>query len=152
MNSSLRLPSRRPKLGDLIDNRMRTSEKLEVGNVYTRKELQDLFKNRDATIRTGVFRPRGHDSIWLFITEEMTKDRTQYRNRLHGDDLEIDGQTAGLKDKMLFEHEANDLEVILFYRKSKAEFPGAGFRYEGRFRYVRHEGTRPAHFYFRRVE
>src|SRR5215472_17335587 len=110
---------------------MKTSEHLQFGAVNTRKELQASFGVRAASIFTGVFRPQGHDSIWLFITEEMTKDRTQFRNRLVGDDLEIDGQTAGLKDKMLVEHEKNDLEVILFYRKTKKEFPGAGFRYEG---------------------
>lgn len=130
---------------------VKTSEQLEPGQVYTREELQRRFDIKDATILTGIFQPKDHDSIWLFITEAMTKDRTQYKNRLHGDDLEIDGQLAGRKDKLLAEHENNGLEVILFYRHSKKEFPGAGFRYEGRFRYLRHDGTRPAHFYFRRV-
>lgn len=130
---------------------MKTSELLQFGRVYERKELQRIIESKDATIFTGIFRPDGHDSIWLFITEAMTKDRTQYKNRLCGDDLEIDGQLAGRKDKLLIEHQSNSLEVIVFYRNNKKEFPGAGFRYEGRFRYVRHEGTRPAHFYFRRI-
>lgn len=130
---------------------MKTSEHLKDGNIYTRKELQELFKTRDATIRTGIFHPRGHDSIWLFITEEIAPNQTQYRNRLRGDELEIDGQLAGMKDRMLINHEGDGLEVILFYRGGPREFPGSGFRYEGRFRYVRHEGTRPAHFYFRRI-
>lgn len=131
---------------------VKTSDHLKVGKVYTRKELRDLFNIKDATINTGIFRPREHDSIWLFITEEPTPDRPGYKNHLNGDDLEMDGQTAGMKDKLLIEHEADGLEVILFYRKTSREFPGSGFRYEGQFRYLDHKGTRPAHFYFQRVK
>ena len=51
---------------------MRTSEKLVTGKTYSRAELSDVFAIKDATIRNGIFRPKGHESIWLFITEEKT--------------------------------------------------------------------------------
>ena len=44
-----------------------------------------------------------------------------------GEDLYFDGQTAGLRDQMLIEHEANAWGVILFHRKAKYKHPGAAF-------------------------
>jgi hypothetical protein len=64
----------------------------------------------------------------------------------------MDGQTEGRTDQMLIDHEKNNVEVLLFYRKSKTEHPGGGFGYEGRFRYVNHTATRPAHFHLRRIK
>ena len=130
---------------------MYTSQHLRVNDVYTREDLRRKFGIKDATINNGIFHPKAHDSIWLFVTEEKTKDRTQYKDELKNDDLYIDGQTAGLRDRLLIEHEQNGLEVILFHRKAKYEYPGAGFRFEGPFKYVEHRGSRPAHFHFRRV-
>jgi hypothetical protein len=51
---------------------MLTSEQLVVGNVYTRNELKAKFNIRDSTINTGVFRPKGHDSIWLSRTKKSS--------------------------------------------------------------------------------
>jgi putative restriction endonuclease len=131
---------------------MLTSEHLKLNEVYTRAELKEQFAIKDATINNGIFHPKGHESIWLFVTKEKTKDRTQYTDDLKGNDLYMDGQTAGLRDKWLIEHDQNGVEIILFYREAKYEHPGAGFRYQGRFKYVEHRGTRPAQFHFRRVD
>jgi hypothetical protein len=49
---------------------MKTSESLVDGAIYTRSELREMFNIRDATINTGIFRPKGHDSVWLFVTEK----------------------------------------------------------------------------------
>jgi putative restriction endonuclease len=131
---------------------MKTSNHLEFGKVYTRQYLREKFKINDATIDTGIFRPKDHKSIWLFITQQKSRDMTQYNDRLEGDDLHVDGQSAGLKDKTLIEHEKNGDEILLFFRRTKTEHPGGGFRYEGQFEYVSHMGTKPAHFHFRRVK
>ena len=131
---------------------MRTSDELRLGATYSREELARRFSIKDATIFTGIFRPKGHDSIWLFITRDKTPDRTQYKDNLLGDDLFIDGQKSGRKDRLLAEHFENDLEVLLFYRKSKKESENAGFLFEGLFRYVDHVGSKPARFHFRRVK
>ncbi|GHO49640.1 HNH endonuclease [Ktedonospora formicarum] len=125
---------------------MFASDYLTVGNIYTRKELQRQFQIKDATINTGVFRPSGYDSIWLFITELKPKDRPQLHDKLEGETLYWDGQPTGRTDKLIIHHQTQGLELLVFYRHHKDEFPGAGFKYEGRFNYISHEGSEPAHF------
>ena len=50
------------------------SEKLKVGEVYSRKSLREIFPTSDATLNTGVFRPKNYSSVWLFVTRK--KHRT----------------------------------------------------------------------------
>lgn len=127
-----------------------TSTVLSPEQIYTREELKELFAITDATLNTGVFRPKGTSSVWLFITEEKTADRTQYRDRLVGEALHWQGQTAGRTDALVIEHEARGLELLVFFRKRKYEHPGAGFRYLGEFRYVTHSGSAPTSFVLQR--
>ncbi len=130
---------------------MKTSESLVVGEIYTRKQLREMFGIKDATINTGTFRPKGHDSVWLFVTENKTPDRTQYHDLLDNDTLQWDGQMMGRTDHWIIGHKEQGLELLLFYRKSKSQHPGAGFRYEGPFQYVKHEGKHPTRFTLRRA-
>lgn len=130
---------------------MLTSQWLECGSIYTRGALRGMFGIEDATINNGIFRPRGHNSIWLFVTEKKSADRTQYMDKLEGDILYADGQTAGRTDKLIIEHQVNDLEILVFYRTDKNEFPNGGFRYEGVFRYRSHTGNNPKQFVYERV-
>lgn len=125
---------------------MLTSKQLSIGEVYTREDLKKAFNVSDATINTGIFQPQGHNSVWLFVTEGKTRDRTQYADKLHGETLEWEGQTEGRKDNLIIEHESRDLELLLFYRTKKYEHPGAGFKYHGPFQYVSHSGKRPTKF------
>ena len=122
---------------------MKTSESLTRGTLYSRNDLRREFGITDATINTGIFQPRGTDSVWLFVTEQKTSDRTQYRDQLHGDVLEWEGQSSGRKDRLIIEHAINGLELLVFYRHSKAEYPDYAFRYEGQFRYMSHEPGDP---------
>lgn len=130
---------------------MFASSSLEVGHIYSREDLRTLFTISDATLNTGIFAPNGYNSIWLFVTEKKSADRTQYADRLIGDTLYWDGQTAGRKDETIIKHEQNRFELLVFYRTSKTEHSGAGFRYEGRFRYISHTGAQPTHFVLERV-
>lgn len=127
------------------------SQLLSLGAVYTREELREILSTGDATINTGVFRPKGFDSVLLFVTEKKTSDRTQYIDKLNGDELQWQGQSQGRTDALVVEHLQKGLELLLFYRTKKYEHPGAGFRYEGRFDYVSHRGERPASFVLRRA-
>lgn len=127
-----------------------TSLQLDAGAIYTREQLKDIFKIEDATINTGVFRSNGRNSIWLFITRDKTSDRTQYEDRFEGDILHWQGQTAGRTDQVIVNHEAAGDELLVFYRDSKRSHPGAGFRFEGQFRYLRHGGAGPASFLLQR--
>ncbi|MDQ7839237.1 MAG: DUF3883 domain-containing protein [Thermodesulfobacteriota bacterium] len=131
---------------------MKSSDSLELGWIYTRKDLMSKFGINDATLKTGVFRPKGYRSIWLFITENKTNDRTQYSDLLNGDDLYWDGQLQGRTNPMIIGHEKAGDELLVFYRKKKYQYEGAGFRYEGTFRYVSHTGDKPAHFHLRRID
>lgn len=127
-----------------------TSSQLEAGTIYTREQLRNMFTIEDATINTGVFRPKGRNSLWLFITRDKTSDRTQYEDRFEGDILHWQGQKAGRTDHVIVNHEAAGDELLVFYRNSKSSYPGAGFRFEGQFRYLRHSGAGPANFLLQR--
>ncbi|MBS3652592.1 DUF3427 domain-containing protein [Pseudaminobacter sp. 19-2017] len=110
-----------------------------------------MFEVTDATINTGVFQPKGTNSVWLFVTREKSRDRTQYKDRLEGDTLHWQGQRTGRSDYKIVEHRKRDLELLLFYRERKYEHTGAAFRYEGRFRYVSHSESRPTNFILQRI-
>src|SRR3954454_15567077 len=84
---------------------MLASDCLTIGQVYTRAELRPLLGTVDATINTGVFRPKGYSSILLFITEKKGLDRTQYIDHLDGDALNWQGQLQGRTDRFVIEHE-----------------------------------------------
>jgi 5-methylcytosine-specific restriction protein A len=131
---------------------MQTSKQLIQGNVYTREQLSQIFHITDATLNTGVFRPSGYQSIWLFVTEQQTNDRPQLHDRLAGDILYWDGQQQGRTDKLVIEHNANGCELLVFYRKNRNEFPNYGFKYEGAFQYVNHSGSHPTHFILQRID
>jgi putative restriction endonuclease len=122
------------------------SELLEEGHVYTRDDLRDLFSITASSINNGIFKPSAFDSVWLFVTEHKTADRTQYDDLLNGDTLHIEGQTQGGTDHLLQEHVERGLELLLFYRKKKYEHPGAGFTYEGEFLYQSHSRSLPTSF------
>lgn len=123
-----------------------TSKQLIPEKIYTRDDLKKIFEIRDSTINTGIFRPKGTSSVWLFITDKKTSDRTPYINRLAGNILYCQGQKLGRKDGMIIDHEARGLELLVFFRKSKDEYSGAGFRYLGPFIYLKHEGRKPTSF------
>lgn len=127
-----------------------TSPAFIEGEIYAREELRERFEIVDATLNNGVFRPKNTNSIWLFVTKEKTRDRTQYQDRLKGDILQWQGQSRGRTDAMVIGHEANGDEILVFYRDSKRQFLKGGFRFEGRFRYVSHSGGQPASFLLRR--
>lgn len=122
------------------------SKQLDRGNVYTRADLRELFQITAGSINTGVFKPSALDSVWLFITEEKTKDRTQYHDILTGDVLHMDGQELGRTDYLIKEQLERGLELLVFYRKNRKEYPGAGFVFEGKFLYHSHHGTKPTKF------
>lgn len=131
---------------------MYTSEHLVEGQIYTRKELKQQFEITDANLNNGIFRPFGHQSIWLFVTEEKSQDLPPLHDLLEGDTLYWSGQPMGRTDKLVMEHIANGDELVVFYRKRRDTYPGSGFKYEGRFSYASHEGERPTHFVLQKQE
>ena len=130
-----------------------TSDLLNIGSVNARKDLADRFGINDATLNTGIFRPKKHRSIWLFVTENKPADRRQYKDYLDGQLLRWQGQNNGRKDRLIVTHEDEELEVLVFYRKEKQEFQNYGFIYKGRFRYVAHQPNEdgPTDFVLQRI-
>jgi len=125
---------------------MKASDQLEIGNVYMRSDLAKLFNITDSTINNGVFKLKGYDSVWLFITEQKGSGGPAYQDLLINNILKMDGQTKGRTDDLIISHIQKGLELLLFYRKKTRE----GFRYEGKFQYVSHEGSLPTHFILQR--
>jgi len=123
------------------------SEKLRIGKLYSRDSLAKQFQITDATLKNGVFKPKAYSSVWVFVTRNKPANRTQYVDQLAGNELHWQGQTAGRSDKMIVEHKARGLEVLVFYRVDADE----PFRYEGIFEYVEHTGAHPTNFKLRRV-
>lgn len=122
------------------------SDQLKPGTVYTRDQLREMFGITDATLNNGIFHPKDTSSVWLFVTEEKTPDRVQYKDHLDGDVLLMAGQTEGRTDGLITDHVAKGLELLVFYRTKKYEHEGAGFRYLGQFNYIRSFGRRPTSF------
>jgi putative restriction endonuclease len=129
---------------------VKTSDSLSVGGVYTRAQLREQFAITDASINNGIFKPKGHDSVWIFVTKEKTSDRTQYADSLQGDVLTMEGQTKGRTDHLIENHTASNNELVVFYRDSKFQYPGAGFSFEGSFEYESSDGSGPKQFILRR--
>lgn len=65
------------------------SQQLETGNIYTRDDLRNLFHINASSINNGIFKPAAFDSVWIFVTEHKTADRTQYEDVLIDDVLHI---------------------------------------------------------------
>lgn len=89
------------------------SEKLKVGEIYTRKSLAKLFQITDATLNTGVFKPKNHSSVWLFVTRKKAANQPKYVDYVEGNTLHWQGQSSGKSDLMIIEHKDRDLELLL---------------------------------------
>jgi 5-methylcytosine-specific restriction protein A len=122
-----------------IDLKPKFSKNLLVGAVYSREDLKTRFKITDATINNGIFKPKMYSSVWLFVTEEKTPDRTQYRDFFDDNSLHFEGQTKKRTDHLIIDHEKEGNEVLVFYRRKRDEFPNFGFKYLGKFEYVKHD-------------
>jgi hypothetical protein len=125
--------------------------KLSKGAIYTRSDLQRLYRITDATLNNGVFHFKERREIWLFITENKQADREQYVDKLVGDTLYWQGQRLGRTDRLVIDHKQAGETLLVFYRRAKYEFEGAGFRCEGMFEYVSHSGSLPTSFVLQRA-
>jgi len=124
------------------------SEKLKVGKIYSRKSLREIFPTSDATLNTGVFKPKNHPSIWLFVTRKKAPNQPKYVDYLAGKTLHWQGQTSGKSDLMIVEHKSRHMELLLFYREEPKQFADSGFRYLGPVEYVSHIQDIPAASFF----
>ena len=125
------------------------SAKLKVGEIYSRKSLREIFPTSDATLNTGVFRPKNYSSVWLFVTRKKAPNQPKYVDYLSGETLHWQGQTSGKSDQMIIEHRNRDLELLLFYREEPKQYANSGFRYLGPVEYMSHNPGHPSNFKLR---
>jgi putative restriction endonuclease len=125
------------------------SEKLKVGEIYSRTSLREIFPTSDATLNTGVFRPKNYSSVWLFVTRTKAPNQPKYVDCLSGETLHWQGQTSGKSDLMIIEHRDRDLELLLFYREEPKQYANSGFRYLGPVEYKSHNPRHPSSFTLR---
>jgi hypothetical protein len=122
------------------------SEKLKVGEIYSRKSLREIFPTSDATLNTGVFKPKNYSSVWLFVTRKKAANQPKYVDYLAGTKLHWQGQTSGKSDQMIIEHKKRDLELLLFYREEPTQYSDSAFRYLGPVEYASHNPGHPSSF------
>jgi hypothetical protein len=96
------------------------SAKLKLGEIYSRKSLREIFPTSDATLNTGVFRPKNYSSVWLFVTCKKAANQPKYVDYLVGNTLHWQGQASAKSDQIIIEHKNRDLELLLFYRDAEA--------------------------------
>ena len=97
-------------------------------------------------MNTGVFKPKNHSSVWLFVTSKKAANQPKYVDLLTGKTLQWAGQASGKSDLMIIEHKARDLELLLFYRGEPKQYADSGFRYLGPVEYVSHNPGHPSIF------
>jgi hypothetical protein len=130
------------------------SSRLKASDIYSRKILGDMLGISGSAMGAGVFRRQGTQSVLLFVTEQKGTDRTQYTDRLEDNILFWEGQEKRGTDSLIIGHEDDRLELLVFYRRRKNEFPDYGFRYLGSFEYVSHETSpkdEPTRFVLKRI-
>ena len=127
-----------PTIESVIDSgpsqRELTSKRLTPGEIYSRASLRSLFDISDATINNGVFPLKGSASIWLFVTEKKTGDRTPYRDLLEGDTLRWQGQMAGRTDGRIINHQAPGPGTPRLLQEKQERTPGIRFPIRGTLR------------------
>ena len=121
-----------------IDLKPKTSQFLVLEKFYSREDLKSQFNISDATINNGIFKPKEYSSVWLFVTEEKTPDKVQYKDYFDDYVLKFEGQTKRRTDHWLIDHKKEGNEILVFYRKNKNQYPDYGFRYLGPFSYYSH--------------
>ena len=126
------------------------SERLTIGEVYSRKSLAVIFRFNDTTpLTTGVFKSKRFPSVWLFVTRRKAANQTKYVDFLSGDTLHWQGQASGKSDLLIIEHQKRGLELLLFYRDEPKQYADSGFRYLGPVEYVDHKAGHPTSFQLR---
>src|SRR5260370_18593781 len=125
------------------------SEKVKLGEIYTRKSLTKSFHITDATLNTGVFKPKNFSSVWLFVTRKKAANQPKYIDYLTGDTLHWQGQASGKSDLMIVEHKLRGLELLVFYRDDPKQYTDSGFRCLGQLDYITHKAAHPTSFTLR---
>ena len=119
------------------------SERLTRDQHYTRAELKQLFGFSDTSLETGVFRPSGYNSVWLFVTALPSTDGQPTTQLVDEDTITWVSAGGARSHQLVVTHELRGLELLIFYREAATPL-AAGFRYLGQFEYQRSTISSPA--------
>lgn len=101
-----------------------TFDALIIGHSYDRPQLAKIWGYDDwHGFGRGVFTPRNHNKIVLFVTHKNQESLTQYSNYLDLDAriLYADGERGHQHDERIINATHSDDEVYLFYRNADHE-------------------------------
>ena len=132
-------------------------DELIKGEIYSKeglsrkiKSIREYFDERDEKTQLkgfgtkegrhgeGIYRhykiDKDSNSIWLFVTEIKGEEVEQYEDELIGDILEWQGQKGQSSfNEEVINHQRDNREIHLFYRRRRDEYIDNAFKYEGEF-------------------
>jgi putative restriction endonuclease len=122
-------------------------DSLTRGMRYSRPTLASLWNYRGyEALARGIVTPTGTRYVILFITQNKAEYQPQYRDRLVGDSLFMQGEDAHRSDYRMVNSKSNGDEIHLFYRDQHHE----DFEYKGKVELVNHilKMAEPSEFEF----
>lgn len=124
-----------------------STDTLVLGNLYTRKELVDLWGYKSFhAFGKGVFTPSKKECIVLFVTREKQKTDIQFKDFINSDRLYWEGEEKHLNDNRIANAYKKGEAIYLFYR----DIHHTPFRYFGEIRInkFKKEIIKPSEFVF----
>lgn len=107
-----------------------TSERLEPGHCYTRRQLRDAFSVPRSVVINDCFLPSGFSSIWIFLAEQGAAVGLEFPCSIEGNSFRLlDGFPADTA-RLLAQHHARGLQVLVFLRK-RMDSPSPVYDYLG---------------------
>ncbi|WP_144672862.1 hypothetical protein [Arthrobacter sp. U41] len=95
----------------------RTSERLEPGHGYTRRQLRDEFSVPRSVVITASFLPSGFSSIWIFLAEQDAANGLEIPCSIAETSVQLRTTLAADTARLLAQHQARGLELLAFLRK-----------------------------------
>lgn len=94
-----------------------TSERLQLGHAYTRRQLRDEFSVPRSVVITACFLPPGFSSIWIFLADQDAADGLEFPCLNAGNSVQLLGTLADDTARLLAQHQARGLELLVFLRR-----------------------------------
>lgn len=98
-------------------NVKRTSERLESGHGYTRRQLRDEFSVPRSVVITASFLPSGFSSIWIFLAEQEAANGLEFPCLIAETSIQILTTLPDDTARLLAQHQARGLELLVFLRR-----------------------------------
>ena len=91
-------------------------KRFQLWRNYSRQEIAEALGVQRKAIERGVFTPKGHKSIYLFVTREKQRSQTQYKDRILNDILIWEGERMHGNDQRIVNAASRHDKIYLFFR------------------------------------